>query len=509
LISGPRAGYLASALGPLGRRASRPQNTPVKGFGMVRAHRPRALAAGLKSALLLFAMTACDYSKYPNSTFSPHTEFGIAEDKLWSTLLFLGTAVFIFVEVFLITTIVKFRRKPGQKNPEHVHGNTTLEILWTVIPAVILVFIAVPTVRTIFKTQAKAVTGALQVEVYGHQWWWEFRYPQYTTRNAATGKLDTLTTANELYLPIGRTVNFALRTADVLHSFWIPQMGGKRDLIANHTNYLWYTPHDTTPVTAWNGSCNEYCGASHANMKFRAFTVTPAQFASWVAGQQAPAAYGAVVATPAPTAAGATLTPNSAPAGAEVVKARAVNAQTVTAGGATPNAAGQPAAGGQAAGGPTANATTAIAPATLTTVAYVFPREQLPAYTVPRTPTPTGLNFAGAVQGDAARGLKTYSASACIGCHMIRGNPMSQSRIGPNLTHVASRTTIAAGLYPNDREHLVRWIKNARAMKPGSQMPTLGLNEVDPITGAKVTKGLGGLTDQQIADIAAYLESLQ
>ena len=479
---------------------------------MVRAHRPRALAAGLKAALLLFAMTACDYSRYPNSTFSPHTEFGVAEDKLWNTLLFLGTAVFIFVEIFLVVTIVKFRRKPGQKNPEHVHGNTTLEILWTVIPAVILVFIAVPTVRTIFRTQAKAVSGALQVEVYGHQWWWEFRYPQYTTRNPTTGKLDTLTTANELYLPIGRTVNFALRTADVLHSFWIPQMGGKRDLIANHTNYLWFTPHDTMTTSAWNGSCNEYCGASHANMKFRAFTVTPAEFASWVAGQQQPAAYGAVAPTPAAGAAtpsGASPAPNAAPAGAEVVAARAANQQTVAAGAAVPNAAGQPAAGAQAAGGPTASATTAIAPATLTTVAYTFPREKLPAYVIPHTPYPDGLTFPSNVQGDAARGLKTYSSSACIGCHVIRGNPMSMGVLGPNLTHIASRTTIAGGLFPNDAQHLQHWIKNARAMKPGVQMPTLGLNETDPITGAKVTAGLGGLTDQQIADITAYLQSLK
>ena len=100
-----------------------------------------------------------------------------------------------------------------------------------VLPALILVMIAIPTVQTIFKTQAKASTGSLQVEVIGHQWWWEFRYPELG-----------VTTANELYIPAGRTVNFALRTKDVLHSFWTPNLGGKRDLISNKTNYLWYTP---------------------------------------------------------------------------------------------------------------------------------------------------------------------------------------------------------------------------------------------------------------------------
>src|SRR5690606_18063738 len=125
---------------------------------------------------------------------------------------------------------------------------------WTVAPALILVLIAVPTVRTIFVTQAEAVPEAWQVEATGHQWWWEFYYPEYGVR-----------TANEVYVPVGRTVNFALRSNDVLHSFWVPQMGGKRDLITNRTNYLWFTPNDTLPSTAWNGFCVEFCGASHAN----------------------------------------------------------------------------------------------------------------------------------------------------------------------------------------------------------------------------------------------------
>jgi cytochrome c oxidase subunit 2 len=188
-----------------------------------------------------------------------------------------------------------------------VHGNTTLEILWTAIPALILAFIAVPTVRTIFKTQAKAKADALQVEVIGHQWWWEFRYPQYK-----------VTTAGELYLPLGRTVNFTLQTQDVLHSFWVPQLGGKRDLITNHKNFLWFTP-DSIGVTALNGMCVEYCGASHANMRFKAFTVTPAEFEQWAAHQASPAVYGAIApAAPtgaAPTGAAATgAAPTTAPA---------------------------------------------------------------------------------------------------------------------------------------------------------------------------------------------------
>ena len=109
----------------------------------------------------------------------------------------------------------------------------------------------------------------------GHQWWWEFRYPQYG-----------VVTANELYLPAGRTVNFQLNSRDVIHSFWAPQLGGKRDVIANRTNYLWYTPDSSLAGSVFNGFCAEYCGSSHANMRFHVYTVAPADFESWAAHQK-------------------------------------------------------------------------------------------------------------------------------------------------------------------------------------------------------------------------------
>src|SRR6202521_4093153 len=227
----------------------------------------------LGTAAVVGTLAACGRD-LPHTTFNPHTDFGRAIDDLWNLLLNLGTAVFILVEGLLVFTLVRYRHRPGRPDPEQVHGNTTLEVLWTVIPAIVLVFIAVPTVRTIFRTQHAAPAGALQVEVYGHQWWWEFHYPQYN-----------VTTANELYLPIGRTVNFALRTKDVLHSFWIPQLGGKRDLISNRTNYLWFKSDSTTPVTAWNAQCAEFCGASHGDMRMRVYTVPPADFERWAAHQ--------------------------------------------------------------------------------------------------------------------------------------------------------------------------------------------------------------------------------
>ena len=422
---------------------------------MTRSHRPR-MRTGALLAILAVALAACG-GNYPNSTFLHWSDFATDIDFLWNRLLLWGTIVFVLVEAVLIYTIIKFRARPGAPEPKQVHGNTALEITWTVIPAIILVFIAIPTIRTIFKTQAKAPAGAIEVEVIGHQWWWEFRYPQYG-----------ITTANELYLPAGRTANFALKTQDVLHSFWIPNLGGKRDLISNRTNYLWFTPDANLPPTVSNGQCAEYCGDSHANMKFRTYVVPVADFESWAAHQKGVAVFG--VAPPA-----AVTAPGKAPA-----KKGAASGEVALADTLAPVASG-----------------------------YVFPADKLPAHVIPRTPFPGSLAIDDAVlaKGNADSGKAIYSRSTCIGCHAIGGNPMSMGIIGPNLTHVATRYTIAGGLFPNDAKHLSAWIKNARAMKPGSLMPTLGMEMWDPMMKMKVT--IGGLTDPQIADVVAYLRALK
>jgi cytochrome c oxidase subunit 2 len=435
----------------------------IQGLGMTATIRPRRRLHAALTAALALALAGCSADKYPNTIFEPTTEFNREVLSIFHSLFFWSALVFVLVEVALVYVMWRYRRREGAPEPRHVHGNTTLEIAWTLIPAIILIVIAVPTVRAIFRTQAKAVPGALQVQVIGHQWWWEFRYPQYG-----------ITTANELYLPIGRTVNFELKTADVIHSFWIPRLGGKRDLVSNHTNYLWFTP-DSVSENAFNGSCNEYCGASHANMRFRAFTVTPAEFEQWTIHQKSPAVFGA---TPA---AGATTAPVTAATTQGATQAIAQGNPQATA--ATP--AGAP-----------------VTPASYTG----FTADKLPAYTVPTMPIPDGITFTPGLTGDAARGQQIYSRSSCIGCHAIAGNPMSQGIIGPNLTHVGSRLTIAAGLYANDEQHLALWIKNARVMKPGVIMPTLGKGEFDPVLGTTLKSGL---SDQEIADIVAYLHALK
>jgi cytochrome c oxidase subunit 2 len=431
--------------------------------------RPRWLATrGAGAAALtvaLLALAGCS-ANYPNSVFHGRTEFNRDIDALFQLIIKLGVVVFILVFVLLIVTMWRDRTPPGLREPEHVHGNTTLEILGTIIPALVLLWIAVPTVRTIFRTEAPAPAGALQVQVTGHQWWWEFKYPELG-----------ITTANELYLPKGRTVNFELRTVDVIHSFWIPALGGKRDLVTNRTNHIWFTP-DSLTERAFNGVCVEYCGTSHANMRFRAFVVEPAEFDSWAAHQKTPAAF--MLAAPAPA--------GGSQAGGSAGARTAANQPTR-----------QP-----------ANPPAAAAAATQ--AGYSFPTTEMPQYTVSFSPVPDGLTFDDAVlaQGDAARGadlVHNKFAGGCIGCHAITGTNFA-STVGPNLTHIATRNTIAAGLFPNDAKHLALWIKNARRMKPGVVMPTIGATEIDPML-KKAPTGPAALTDAQIADVVAYLRSLK
>jgi cytochrome c oxidase subunit 2 len=469
--------------------------------------RLRRLASYAFFAALAIAAVSCNEA-HPNTTLVPHSDFGREIDFLWDRLLLLGTIVFVLVEGGLIFIVIKYRRRENRPTPPQTHGSTKLEITWTLIPAVILVFIAVPTVRTIFITQAQAAPGSLNIDVTGHQWWWEFKYPEYG-----------VTTANEIYLPVGRTVNFRLRSADVIHSFWTPQLGGKRDVVTNRTNYIWYTPDSSTASSVWNGFCAEYCGSSHANMRFRVFTVTPEQFASWVAGQKMPAHFGAVAQTTPPQQGAVVTSPGGSNSPTQAAQAAAPrvaqqSSGTQAVGGTQPaiprpsnpeaNPGAQTGVTGVAAAGASFASTSGALPA-----GYIFPREKIPDYAVPHAPIPPGLKFTPGLTGSAARGKQVFSSSACIGCHTIAGNPAAMGITGPNLTHVGSRSTLAAGRYPNAAAYMALWIKNAREMKPEVIMPTLGLDQYDPVLKTKVTAATGGLTDQQIADIVAYLTALK
>lgn len=313
-------------------------------------HRRQWIAIAL---IGLGVLAACG-GPYPQSTLAPKSDFGTAIDRLFTGIFWWALGVFIVVEGLLLFSVFRFRRREGAPPPEQRHGHTALEIAWTLAPALILVFIAVPTVRTIFATAGAAPAGALRVEVIGHQWWWEYRYPDLG-----------IVTANELHLPVGRAVSVDITSGDVIHSWWTPALGGKRDAIPNHHTRLLFRP-DT--IGLFPGQCVEYCGASHANMRLRTFVEPDSLFEAWVAAQRA---------TPAPPAPGSV----------------------------------------------------------------------------------------------EAAGQEAFRRFGCIGCHTVAG--VSQGVLGPNLTHVGSRTTIAGATMLNTTDHLRQWISDPPGMKPGSLMPDM------------------------------------
>ncbi len=227
------------------------------------------------ACLLAVAVAGCGLDS-PMTTVLPKSDLGRLTYDLFMNIS--GWALFIFVAVegLLLFAVWRFRDRPGRGEPKPVHGNLALEFGWTLIPVVIVTLIAVPTIAAVFRTQATPPADALRVEVIGHQWWWEARYPSLG-----------ITTANELHLPVGRPVNLILKSADVIHSFWVPQIGGKRDLIPGRKNFLTFTV--TTPGE-YPGQCAEFCGISHANMRLLLVAQSPAEFRAWVERLKAPPA---------------------------------------------------------------------------------------------------------------------------------------------------------------------------------------------------------------------------
>lgn len=241
-----------------------------------RVRRAWRTGAGLLGLLVLIA--GCSQN-YHQTTLLPRSDITRLIDDLFMTTVWWAVVVFVLVEGALIYALIRFRAKPGDPEPEQNHGNTTLEIVWTIIPAVILAFIAVPTVRTIFKTSLPAPNPQVDVEVIGHQWWWEYRYP----------KLGVVT-ANELVVPVGKMVNLRMWSADVLHSWWSPQLASKRDvfpIFANtkdkKINPLWFTADSAGD---YSGQCAELCGVQHARMGLKVIVKSEAEFEAWVAKER-------------------------------------------------------------------------------------------------------------------------------------------------------------------------------------------------------------------------------
>ena len=293
-------------------------------------------------------------------------------------VLVVCAVIFIVVGGLLVYSLIRFRHRAGDEasEPPQVYGSNQIELAWTVMPILIVFVLILVTSRTIADIQnRKPPPGALQATVVGHQWWWEIRYPELG-----------LVTANELHVPAStvdsRQPTFLkLLSADVAHSFWVPQLAGKTDLIPNRENRMWIEP--TKPGT-YLGNCAEYCGTQHARMLIRVIVHSPDEFVRWVKDQQ------------------------------------------------------------QAASEDTS----------------------------------------------AAAGRKAFLANSCVNCHTIRGTS-AQGKFGPDLTHLMSRETLAAGVVPNTADNLRQWVRDPQKAKVGCLMPNMQM------------------TDQEVDQLVAYLQTLK
>lgn len=340
----------------------------------------RSRALPFLPALLALGLTSCtpwaaNAPGAPQTTVFPASDVGRYIQGLYELIFLMAIVVFVGVEGFLVYAIIRFRRRAANQVPTQVHGNTRLEIAWTILPSIVLLVIAVPTIQTIFQQDAVPIgSNPIKVRVIGHQWWWEFRYPDLDAN---------VVTANELHLPVGRTALLELESVDVVHSFWVPKVGGKMDVVPTRVNHLWFTPEETGE---FYGQCVEFCGLQHANMRLRLFIDSAQDFDAWVARQRADATQ------------------------------------------------------------------------------------------------PTGTQ--------ARQGAEIFQRNPCGGCHTIRGTN-ARGTTAPDLTHVGSRSTIAAGVLGNTYENLIHWISDPQGVKIGNKMPTLGLSNTDT------------------ALLAAYLQSLK
>ena len=290
----------------------------------------------------------------------------------------------ILVGIFLVVAslgayaVIKFRAKPGDETSEpiQIFGSNQIEISWTIIPVLIVVVLFLTTARMIFAVQDHVEPKtSIKVNAIGHQFWWEFQYPDYG-----------FTAANELHIPVNdpnapTPTYLKLSSSDVVHSFWIPRLAGKTDMIPDRVNEMWLDPVKTG---VYSGQCGQFCGTEHAKMLLKVYVQSRPDFDAWVKNQQRSAVQAA----------------------------------------------------------------------------------------------------------DVAQGKYVFESQSCINCHAVKGT-IANGRFGPDLTHLASRATIAAGAANNTPKNLRLWIQNPEVFKSGSNMPAMNL------------------TDEQLDQVTAYLSTLR
>jgi cytochrome c oxidase subunit 2 len=275
-------------------------------------------------------------------------------------------AIFLVVFSLIVYAGIKFRSRPSDdgREPPQIYGSNQVELAWTVIPILIVVVLFLASARVIHAVEdAQFPPDANEVVAIGHQFWWEFQYPRLG-----------FVTANELHVPLSKTTeaiptHITLLSADTDHSFWVPQLSGKIDLIPNRKNEMWVDPH--VPGT-YVGQCAQYCGTQHGKMLLTVMVDSPEDFLRWAQQQKTPAV----------------------------------------------------------------------------------------------------------ISDQVSAGRKVFEANACVNCHTIAGTA-ANGKFGPDLTHLMSRTTIAAGAASNTKENLQLWIRDPDAIKPGCLMPAMQLEPRD------------------------------
>jgi len=232
------------------------------------------LASIAMQVAIAVTIGGCSEKGRPMTTLAPKSDLAQWIQSLYIDVTVWDAIILAIVVGAFILAVFVFSSRVGEAAPASTASSDLgLEIAWTLGPTLVLLMISVPTIRTIFRSQtAVAPKNALEIKVVAHQWWWEFDYP------------DGVKTGNELHIPVNRPIRLSLESADIIHSFWVPQLGGKRDVVPGQINELTFV---ATVPGMYPGQCAEFCGLSHANMRFRTFVDTPDDFVKWESDQLA------------------------------------------------------------------------------------------------------------------------------------------------------------------------------------------------------------------------------
>ena len=420
------------------------------------------VGTALAAALALVVLPGCNKLHQvfslsgPQSTMVSEGPVARAQWDLFMITVYVTMFIFVIVGVVLAYAQIKFRAKSeadehAEAATEAGHGNPFVEIGLIAGSVALLVIIAIPTLRDIWYTydvpKADVDSGnSMEVTATGYQWWFKFEYAGETVK-LPTGGEAPLAMGNELVVPAGVAVRVNLRTVDVIHSFWIPKLAGKVDMMPNRANHLWFK---ADKPGYFYGQCAEYCGESHAIMRFRVIALSAADYSKWLENQKNNAR---------------TATSDKIAADANVAVVKFASLKDT---GPHSTLAGSP----------------------------DFDADPFAAWKKMQSPD------SGEDAAHIAAGRKLFSEKTCITCHTVRGHE-GIGITGPELTHVGARSTIAAGVLENTPERLHQWIKDPVYFKPGNKMFNGGY--IDVATGQhKFT-----LTDAEIDSIVAYLRSLK